>query len=122
MRKTLSIYSILLIIALISAGVGAVGAVSAKDATVGTVTNVPNGTVIPVNITIHSANKMDAFGFHVEFDPDVIKVTRSLKRVDGWSITGSLEDPGKYKIGGYSEEPDAVLTGDFLCAILCAKL
>jgi len=123
MRKTLSIYSILLIIALISAGVGAVGAVSAKDATVGTVTNVPNGTVIPVNITIHSANKMDAFGFHVEFDPDVIKVTRSLKRVDGWSITGSLEDPGKYKIGGYSEEPDAVLTGDFLlCDLMCQAL
>ena len=44
MRKTLSIYSILLIIALISAGVGAVGA---KDVSVGTVNDVLMGRSSP---------------------------------------------------------------------------
>jgi len=110
MRKTLSIYSILLIIALISAGVGAV---SAKDVMAGTVTNVPMGTNVPVNISIHDANLVDAFGIYVVYDSNVMKVTGSSSEVAGWGITVPTANQGNLTTGGYPLMVQNSLTGDY---------
>ena len=120
MRKTLSIYSILLIIALISAGVGAV---SAKDVMAGTVTNVPMGTNVPVNISIHDANLVDAFGIYVVYDSNVMKVTGSSSEVAGWGITVPTANQGNLTTGGYPLKVQNSLTGDYLLYdLICQSL
>jgi hypothetical protein len=124
MRKRSSIYSIILIIALISAGVGAVGA---KDVSVGTVNDVPYGKVVPVNITVHDANKVDNIKFSVEFNPNVmdvsVNVTEINQRLIGWSVPPPSFDHGKCVIGLVSFDPANVLTDDhLLCDLMCKAL
>jgi len=97
MRKVFLISAILLITVLISAGVGAV---SAKDVAVGTVTGVPIGATVPVNVTIHGADQVDAFGIFVVFNSSVMKVTNSSNTVGGWSIVMPTANQGNITTGG----------------------